>query len=612
MVPRPTVKGFKVGIVNFVFRRGAIYTWRRRIPARVACDALHLQISLGTACPWTARRLGGLVTFESEQVFEAMALDGLTREAARKWLERVVREELEKIERRNRAQSDSREPGYARTNAAEDRSMGHALRLLARDGVRADLGEIERAEIVAKGVPAHELPKIDRYLQQAAGEAPSEAVEAKIRRGVAEVADLSVLNVHQFLDSRQIYLRGRAAAYLTASQRTDPKFAEALDLAEALTGKMVETPQAASASTGREVPVKEEPAYDPAIIAVADRLVRKKEAREKATQKTAYQIRNTAALFVEAAGIADIREMRQSDLARFCDTMAQLPPTYRKSSKEKNMPLSEIIAAAAAREAKVGLSPATVNRNLGFIGQLIKQARSEGIELDVRLDTRDLREADDEDDQEKVPPFTRDEVKAIFLGAIWQGCASDRYRTRPGTLVLKDGLYWIPLIAAYCGARHEEIAGLVCSDIVYEEDIWAFNFSFNEIRRVKNKPSRRKVPIHEHLLELGLIEHMQRIGSGQLFPELKRKSQRANLGDAIHYHWRKMLDKQLGDMAENKRFHSFRHYITGELRYKQKLSPVTRHHILGHALESVEDRHYGSRSPLADLKLVIDALPRVF
>ena len=80
-----------MGIVNFVFRRGAISTWRRRIPAKVPCDGTHLQISLGTACPWTARRLGGIVTFENEQVFEVMALDGLTREAARKWLERAVR-----------------------------------------------------------------------------------------------------------------------------------------------------------------------------------------------------------------------------------------------------------------------------------------------------------------------------------------------------------------------------------------------------------------------------------------------------------------------------------------------------------------------------------------
>ena len=72
-----------MGIVNFVFRRGAIYTWRRRIPARVQCDAVHLQVSLGTSCPWTARRLGGILTQESEEIFDQMALDGLSPEAAK-------------------------------------------------------------------------------------------------------------------------------------------------------------------------------------------------------------------------------------------------------------------------------------------------------------------------------------------------------------------------------------------------------------------------------------------------------------------------------------------------------------------------------------------------
>lgn len=75
-----------MGIANFVFSRAAIYTWRRRIPIRISCESLHLQVSLGTACPATARRLAGILTHESVEVFEAMALDGLSKEAAGQWL----------------------------------------------------------------------------------------------------------------------------------------------------------------------------------------------------------------------------------------------------------------------------------------------------------------------------------------------------------------------------------------------------------------------------------------------------------------------------------------------------------------------------------------------
>ncbi|MBD9529472.1 DUF6538 domain-containing protein [Paracoccus sp. PAR01] len=68
-----------MGIVNFVFRRGAIYTWRRRIPARIQCDAVHLQVSLGTSCPSTARRLAGIVTHAREEIFKRIEFNGMRR-----------------------------------------------------------------------------------------------------------------------------------------------------------------------------------------------------------------------------------------------------------------------------------------------------------------------------------------------------------------------------------------------------------------------------------------------------------------------------------------------------------------------------------------------------
>ncbi|MFN3278702.1 MAG: hypothetical protein ACK41Y_09930 [Paracoccus hibiscisoli] len=57
------------------------------------------------------------------------------------------------------------------------------------------------------------------------------------------------------------------------------------------------------------------------------------------------------------------------------------------------MPLADIIAAAVEKSAKVGLSPATVNRNLGFIAQIVKHANAEG------LPTRGIIEID-------LPPGT--------------------------------------------------------------------------------------------------------------------------------------------------------------------------------------------------------------
>ena len=75
-----------MGIANFVFRRGAIYTWRRRIPKRASSAAANLQVSLRTACPWTARRLAVIVTAESERVFDRMGMEAPTPKVAHEWL----------------------------------------------------------------------------------------------------------------------------------------------------------------------------------------------------------------------------------------------------------------------------------------------------------------------------------------------------------------------------------------------------------------------------------------------------------------------------------------------------------------------------------------------
>ncbi|MFC0200561.1 DUF6538 domain-containing protein [Paracoccus rhizosphaerae] len=176
-----------MGIANFVFRQAAIYTWRGRIPTRVGCESLHLQVSLRTTCPATARRLAGILTHESDEVFEAMALDGLSKEAARQWLEQVVQDEIARIERRKRAQADSHEKGYARKNADADRAMGHALRLLARDGVSAELGHEEKNELISEGVPETAFEQIEDYLAQAAGEVFSAAVERKIQDTITAI-----------------------------------------------------------------------------------------------------------------------------------------------------------------------------------------------------------------------------------------------------------------------------------------------------------------------------------------------------------------------------------------------------------------------------------------
>lgn len=91
-------------------------------------------------------------------------------------------------------------------------------------------------------------------------------------------------------------------------------------------------------------------------------------------------------------------------------------------------------------------------------------------------------------DAQKVSykPFTRDELATLF---------SEKFQTF-GT---KPDWYWIPLIALFSGARLGEIAKLELDGFEIREGVKLFT-----IKVGKNNESRRVVPIHSALLELGL------------------------------------------------------------------------------------------------------------
>jgi len=298
----------------------------------------------------------------------------------------------------------------------------------------------------------------------------------------------------------------------------------------------------------------------------------------------------------EATGITGIRALRQEQLMAFSNIMHALPPTAHKAPNVLEMTLQQIIAATEAKGGKQGFAAATIN--LGFVGEIIKHAPSEGIPLDPLLDIRDLRETDPEDEQDKVASFSSEEPQRLFTGPISQGCLSAGRRTQTRDIVIKHALYWLPLTAAYTGAPHEEIAGLAREDIINEFGIPAFHFRPTEIRRLKNRPAQRKAPIHPHLLELGFMEHVGQVETGQIFPDLKQRKGRATLSDATSFNWHKLLHAQLGRDAAKKNFHSFRYYVTDEMRYQQKVPELSRRHLRGHAISSEKNRQHGKRTLL--------------
>lgn len=126
---------------------------------------------------------------------------------------------------------------------------------------------------------------------------------------------------------------------------------------------------------------------------------------------------------------------------------------------------------------------------------------------------------------------------------------------------------------AYSGARAGEVLQPREQDVRQGADtgIWLMDFAPGA-GRVKNKSSRRIVPLHDHLIELGFIEWVEKMPAGRLFYEDRegeetdgkrsRKSVAVNrLGDWI----RDDLQIEAVRAGEVQPNHGWRHRFTLEM-----------------------------------------------
>lgn len=161
-----------------------------------------------------------------------------------------------------------------------------------------------------------------------------------------------------------------------------------------------------------------------------------------------------------------------------------------------------------------------------------------------------------------------------------------------------EAAYWVPLIALYTGARLEEIAGLLVTDLTQlgysdgeaDAKAWFFRFASDPDRNrsLKNEESERLVPVHPELIRLGLIEYRRAVEDtkeAQLFPLLH-----AHASGRRAHKWGQWFGTYLRDTCgvSNKKivFHSFRHTLKDAARESSVPEELQRA-IMGHSASGV-------------------------
>ena len=124
--------------------------------------------------------------------------------------------------------------------------------------------------------------------------------------------------------------------------------------------------------------------------------------------------------------------------------------------------------------------------------------------------------------------------------------------------------YWIPLISLYSGMRLNEICQLYCDDIMEENGIQYFNITDKRPdQHLKNRHSKRRVPIHPVLKQLGFMEQVnfaKKQKQERIFYSLKHTTKNryaGSMSNAFRYY----MDNVIEIRDPKKVFHSFRHTV---------------------------------------------------
>lgn len=317
-------------------------------------------------------------------------------------------------------------------------------------------------------------------------------------------------------------------------------------------------------------------------------------------------------------GILDVRMARitRSDIANLHANLKILPPNQGKSTKETeaHQRIKDGIKDKSPRPSRH-----SVEKKLGHIAPFMQYAKRKGWISQEVLDEVDLALAAAQGDLAKenqqvghkkgYVALAADELVRLFeQEAFLTGAMHDAWR------------YWIPLICLYQGTRVAEASQLYTSDFSVLGGVHCVSFINDEpenpkdkdedaqrkrkitaptpeaYRRLKNQASRRVVPLHPKLIELGFLEFVEKLKASSTSPVHLFQglpwSEDSLFGRAPSRYMRGLLEVAGIAVPRRKVPHSLRSNFHQALD-DTMLDSDRQKRLLGHATGNMKDERYG-------------------
>lgn len=293
----------------------------------------------------------------------------------------------------------------------------------------------------------------------------------------------------------------------------------------------------------------------------------------------------------------DAKAITREDLQNFKAVLIKFPLL---KPHQKNLELEEILKL----NSKV-ISTSTAQKYLGYICSLFKWCEQEG-HLNKSV-AKGLFIKDDRQKESPRVPYSLDDLKSLFYkSTLYSSNLNKSLSEHPERV-------YLPLIAMYQGMRVNEIAQLYTEDLKLIDGVYCFDINTNTSdKRLKNESSKRIIPVHNELIELGLIEYwkqQQEEGRLRLWSNISLGLEGYSTG---YRKWYGSFNRKEITQDRAKTFHSFRHLFTHTLKQislQEKIDHFVVKYLLGHSVsEDITMNVYTHGYNMKDVAEVINRL----
>jgi integrase len=290
-----------------------------------------------------------------------------------------------------------------------------------------------------------------------------------------------------------------------------------------------------------------------------------------------------------------VGSITKAELRKFRDDICRVDVTLRGRSAKFDARLTHLEANQIASE--------TAQRYWRSVQNLFAWAWAEGLaphdpSAGLKLEARrgEVRRS--------PPPFSMDELRALFQTPLYAGYLSAKRVGEPGDCRRREGHWWSGILLMYTGMRAGELSQLLPGDFVFDADVPHVKVREEDergkrVKSTKNAASVRDVPLAADLLELGLrefVEDRQTIsGHGRIFRVFRLGTQ-GRVSDGLTKFWGNYLRK-FGLWKPGRSTHVWRHTLVACLR-QNDVSTEDIGAFVGHTQGTIT-ASYGGAYPLS-------------